>query len=34
MLLEHIKGHAVYRHLDEIEKEQFDDVMIEARQLL
>ena len=34
MLLEHIKGHAVYRHLDEIEKEQFDDVMIEARQLV
>ena len=34
MLLEHIKGHAIYRHLDEIEKEQFDDVMIEARQLV
>ena len=34
MLLEDIKGHAIYRHLDEIEKEQFDDVMIEARQLV
>ena len=34
MLLEHIKGHAIYRHLDEIEKEQFDDIMIEARQLV
>lgn len=34
MLLEHIKGHAIYHHLDEIEKEQFDDVMIEARQLV
>ncbi|WP_125395986.1 magnesium transporter CorA family protein [Streptococcus intermedius] len=34
MLLEHIRGHAIYRRLDEVEKEQFDDVMIEARQLV
>lgn len=34
MLLEHIRGHAIYRRLGEVEKEQFDDVMIEARQLV
>ena len=34
MLLEHIRGHAIYRRLDEVEKEQFDDAMIEARQLV
>lgn len=34
MLLEHVRGHAIYRRLDEVEKEQFDDVMIEARQLV
>ena len=34
ILLEHIQGHALYRRLDEIEKEQFDDAMIEARQLV
>lgn len=34
MLLEHIRGHVIYRCLDEVEKEQFDDVMIEARQLV
>ena len=34
LLLEHIKGHAIYRRLDEVEKEQFDDAMIEARQLV
>ena len=33
LLLEHIKGHAIYRRLNEVEKEQFDDAMIEARQL-
>ncbi|MGT2950585.1 magnesium transporter [Streptococcus cuniculi] len=34
MLLEHIRGHAIYRGFDEIENEQFDDAMIEARQLV
>lgn len=34
LLLEHISGHAIYRRLDEVEKEQFDDAMIEARQLV
>lgn len=34
LLLEHIKGHAIYRRLNEVEKEQFDDAMIEARQLV
>ena len=34
MLLEHIKAHAIYRRLDDVEKEQFDDAMIEARQLV
>ena len=34
ILLEHIQGHALYRRLDEIEKEQFDDAMIEAHQLV
>ena len=33
MLLEHIQGHALYRSFNEIEREQFDDAMIEARQL-
>ena len=32
LLLEHIKGNAIYRRLNEVEKEQFDDAMIEARQ--
>ncbi len=34
MLLEHIKAHLIYRQLDDVEKEQFDDAMIEARQLV
>ncbi|GGE29979.1 magnesium transporter CorA family protein [Streptococcus himalayensis] len=34
MLLEHIKGHAIYRAFDEVETEQFEDAMIEARQLV
>mgnify|MGYP000932689895 FL=1 len=34
ILLEHIQGHALYRRFDEVEKEQFDDAMIEARQLV
>ena len=34
MLLEHIHGHAVYRRFNEVEKEQFEDAMIEARQLV
>ncbi|WP_304948267.1 magnesium transporter CorA family protein [Streptococcus sinensis] len=34
MLLEHIKSHAVYRGFDELETEQFEDAMIEARQLV
>ena len=34
MLLEHIQGHALYRGFNEIEREQFDDAMIEAHQLV
>ena len=34
ILLEHIQGHGLYRRLNEIEKEQFDDAMIEAHQLV
>ena len=34
MLLEHIKGHAIYRSFDGIENEQFEDAMIEAGQLV
>ncbi|MDO4667416.1 MAG: magnesium transporter CorA family protein [Streptococcus sp.] len=34
ILLEHIKSHSIYRSFDEIEKEQFEDAMIEARQLV
>lgn len=34
LLLEHISGHAIYRRLNEVEKEQFEDAMIEARQLV
>ena len=34
MLLEHIQGHALYRSFNEIEREQFDDAMIEAHQLV
>ena len=33
MLLEHIKAHVIYRRMNDVEKEQFDDAMIEARQL-
>ena len=31
---EHIKAHAIYRRMNDVEKEQFDDAMIEARQLV
>lgn len=34
MLLEHIKAHLIYRQFDDVEKEQFDDAMIEAKQLV
>ena len=34
LLLEHIQGHALYRNFNEVEREQFDDAMIEARQLV
>ena len=34
MLLEHIKAHLIYLQFDDVEKEQFDDAMIEARQLV
>ncbi|MBZ2106680.1 magnesium transporter CorA family protein [Streptococcus mitis] len=34
LLLEHIQGHALYRSFNEIEREQFDDAMIEAHQLV
>ncbi|MGT2847423.1 magnesium transporter CorA family protein [Streptococcus massiliensis] len=34
MLLDHIKGHLVYRNLDVVEQEQFEDAMIEAHQLV
>ena len=33
MLLEHIQAHTIYRWMNDVEKEQFDDTMIEARQL-
>ena len=33
LLLEHIQGHALYRRFNDVEREQFDDAMIEARQL-
>lgn len=33
MLLEHIKSHGIYRRFDDLETEQFEDAMIEARQL-
>ena len=33
LLLEHIQGHALYRRFNEVEREQFDDAMIEAHQL-
>ena len=29
MLLEHIKAHAIYRRMNDVEKEQFDDAMID-----
>ena len=34
LLLEHIQGHALYRRLNDVEREQFDDAMIEAHQLV
>ncbi|TAA65764.1 magnesium transporter CorA family protein [Streptococcus sp. LQJ-218] len=34
MLLEYIQEHALYRGFNEIEREQFDDAMIEAHQLV
>ena len=34
LLLEHIQGHALYRRFNDIEREQFDDAMIEAHQLV
>ena len=34
LLLEHIEGHALYRRFNEVEREQFDDAMIEAHQLV
>ena len=34
MLLAHIQGHALYRSFNEVEREQFDDAMIEAHQLV
>lgn len=34
LLLEHIQGHALYRRFNEVEREQFDDAMIEAHQLV
>ena len=34
LLLEYINGHAIYRRFNEVEKEQFDDAMIEAHQLV
>ena len=33
-LLEHIQGHALYRRFNDVEREQFDDAMIEAHQLV
>ena len=34
LLLEDIQGHALYRNFNEVEREQFDDAMIEAHQLV
>ena len=34
LLLEHIQGHALYRRFNDVEREQFDDAMIEAQQLV
>ena len=34
LLLEHIQGHALYRRFNDVEREQFDDAMIEANQLV
>ena len=34
LLLEHIQGHALYRRFKDVEREQFDDAMIEAHQLV
>ena len=34
LLLEHIQAHALYRSLNEEETGQFDDAMVEARQLV
>ena len=34
LLLEHIQSHALYRRLNDVEREQFDDAMIEAHQLV
>ena len=34
ILLQHIKDHAIYRGFDDVETEQFEDAMIEARQLV
>lgn len=34
LLLEHIQGHALYRRFNDVEREQFDDAMIESHQLV
>ena len=34
LLLEHIQSHALYRRFNDVEREQFDDAMIEAHQLV
>lgn len=34
LLLEHIQGHDLYRRFNDVEREQFDDAMIEAHQLV
>ncbi|BBP10295.1 magnesium transporter CorA family protein [Streptococcus sp. 116-D4] len=34
LLLEHIQGHTLYRRFNDVEREQFDDAMIEAHQLV
>jgi len=34
LLLEHIQAHAIYRNFTEVETAQFDDAMVEARQLV
>ena len=34
LLLEHIQSHALYRKFNDVEREQFDDAMIEAHQLV